>query len=188
MVDPPTSNIALVCCVTTKGPLTIAVRPRWAPRGARRFYDMVRSNYFSARIPLFRCIKSFLCQWGIAGREHTPDEFRKSFADDPSWLPWGPKYWSVDGVARFAAIIEIDEHWRMVIRPQPKMRSQQPAQRSEERLSEKEKMRARLEAMAARRGIDASNRVVQAAGRFDVDRPPSLGSSPPSARRLPREP
>ena len=53
---------------------------------------------------------------------------------------------------------------------------------------EKEKMRARLEAMAARRGIDASNRVVQAAGRFDVDRPPSLGSSPPSGRRQPREP
>ena len=102
MVQPPTSNIALVCCRTTKGPLSIAIRPRWAPRGARRFYDMVRAKYFSARIPLFRCIKSFLCQWGIAGREHTRPEFSKSFEDDPSWLPHGPKYWSVDGVARFA--------------------------------------------------------------------------------------
>ena len=102
MVQPPPSSIALVCCRTTKGPLSIAIRPRWAPRGARRFYDMVSANYFSARVPLFRCIKNFLCQWGIAGREHTPHEFMKSFEDDPSWLPWGPKYWSIEGVARFA--------------------------------------------------------------------------------------
>ena len=40
MVEPPTSSIALVCCLTTKGPLSIAIRPRWAPRGARRFYDL----------------------------------------------------------------------------------------------------------------------------------------------------
>lgn len=100
MVDPPVSPITLVCCRTTKGPLSIAARPRWAPRGARRFIDMVQANYFSTRVPLFRCVKNFICQFGISG---TPSKiFRKSFRDDPSWLPFGPRHWSVDGVARFA--------------------------------------------------------------------------------------
>eukprot|EP01045_Picozoa_sp_COSAG04_P003424 COSAG04_NODE_139_length_23663_cov_6.466893_9_plen_620_part_00 len=83
---------------------------------------------------------------------------------------------------------EREERWEEDKRRVQREREEELQRAREEQKREKEKMRARLEAMAARRGIDASNRVVQAAGRFDVDRPPSLGSSPPSARRQPREP
>lgn len=102
MVDPPPSPIALVCCETTKGNVSIAVRPRWAPRGAKRFLDMVRASYFSSRVPLFRCVKNFLCQFGIAGQPGLGRAFG-SVPDDPPWLPYGPKYWMNElGVPRFA--------------------------------------------------------------------------------------
>jgi cyclophilin family peptidyl-prolyl cis-trans isomerase len=48
MVDPPASTVdTLVCCETTAGSISIAVRSGWAPHGSRRFLDMVRSGYFS---------------------------------------------------------------------------------------------------------------------------------------------
>jgi hypothetical protein len=32
-----------------------------------RFLDMVRSNFFSTKVPLFRALKDFLVQFGLAG-------------------------------------------------------------------------------------------------------------------------
>ena len=58
--------IVLVCCATTKGPLSIAVHSSWAPRGAARFVAMVKSGYFSSRVPLFRCVKNFICQVSVS--------------------------------------------------------------------------------------------------------------------------
>eukprot|EP00566_Odontella_aurita_P027726 CAMPEP_0113585302 /NCGR_PEP_ID=MMETSP0015_2-20120614/33613_1 /TAXON_ID=2838 /ORGANISM="Odontella" /LENGTH=164 /DNA_ID=CAMNT_0000490507 /DNA_START=248 /DNA_END=739 /DNA_ORIENTATION=- /assembly_acc=CAM_ASM_000160 len=56
---PPPSNAggttALVCCRTTAGPLTAAVHSSWAPHGARRFLDMVKSGYFDGAAPFHRC-------------------------------------------------------------------------------------------------------------------------------------
>ena len=101
-VEPPASRVALVCCATTAGPLSVAVRPRWAPRGAKRFMDMVRGGYFSSKVPLMRCVKGFLCQFGLPGIPSLAKAFGGSFPDDPSWLPHGPKHWKVGGVERFA--------------------------------------------------------------------------------------
>lgn len=104
MVDPPMGGtVTLVCCKTTAGPLTITARSSWAPLGSGRFLDMVRSNYFSTRVPLMRCVKDFLCQFGIAGDPAADRKFRTSLKDEPNWLPPGPtNRENSQGVKRFA--------------------------------------------------------------------------------------
>ena len=104
IVDPPLGGwVDLVCCQTTKGPWNILVHETWAPLGSKRFLDMVRSNYFSKTpqgVPLMRCIKNFLCQFGLNG--HLSNEFRTLLKDDPQWLPTGPTNRVNDlGVQRF---------------------------------------------------------------------------------------
>ena len=48
MVTPPAETaqqgVALVCCRTTRGPLSLLVHHAWAPAGARRFLDLVESE------------------------------------------------------------------------------------------------------------------------------------------------
>ena len=62
---------------------------------------MVRTGYFSSKIALFRCVKKFICQFGLAGRTELNKSFY-SIADDPSWLPKGPDHRSNEqGVKRF---------------------------------------------------------------------------------------
>jgi len=90
--EPPKDGfVTLVCCDTTAGPLSVAVHENWAPLGAERFLDMVKDNYFSSKVALMRCVRNFICQFGIAGN---PDLNRKygSFSDDKQWLKEGPSY------------------------------------------------------------------------------------------------
>jgi len=90
IVDPPIdTKFSLVCCETTAGSMSIAVHHSWAPLGAQRFIDMVTSQYFSNRVPLMRCVKDFLCQFGLAGS--VSKQFNEEIPDDPQWLPPGPK-------------------------------------------------------------------------------------------------
>lgn len=102
MVDPPKGGkITLVHCDTTAGPWSIAVHHKWAPLGAQRFMEMVKTNYFSNQVPLMRCVKHFLCQFGLAGE--FSKQFGKSIQDDPNWLPEGREHWTnEEGVSRFA--------------------------------------------------------------------------------------
>lgn len=106
IVQPPRSPFTLVCCQTTQGPLSIAVHPNWAPRGADRFLSMVNSWYFYSKVPFFRCLKGFLCQFGIAGDPKFNDKdayiFSKTILDDPNWLPEGPEGRVRDGKFRFS--------------------------------------------------------------------------------------
>ena len=67
IVPPPAGPVTLVCCQSTKGPLTIAVHKTWAPLGAQRFLDMVTSGFFSSKIGLFRALKGFIIQFGLSG-------------------------------------------------------------------------------------------------------------------------
>lgn len=101
IVDPPAdTRIDLVCCTTTAGPWSIAVHHSWAPLGAARFMEMVRAEHFSSpKVPLMRCIRNFLCQFGLNG----PSVRRfKAFPDDPQWLPNGPDHRvNALGVKRF---------------------------------------------------------------------------------------
>ena len=67
LVRPPPGEVTIVCCETTKGVINIAVHLTWAPLGARRFLDMVESEFFHTKVPLFRALKNFLIQFGLAG-------------------------------------------------------------------------------------------------------------------------
>lgn len=106
IVNPPsdgTTPVTLVTCTTTVGYIHILVHPAWAPIGAAHFLDMVNTNYFSSTVALMRCIKGFLCQFGIAGIPSYNKRYRKNMKDDPNWLPEGPPGRKNDlGVKRFA--------------------------------------------------------------------------------------
>lgn len=104
MVDPPKdTNVSLVCCTTTAGPLSILVHHSWAPNGSKRFLEMVDSHYFEAKVPFMRCVKNFLCQFGLAGGSKLQRAFSSTIQDDPNWLPEGIKHRMNDEhVLRFA--------------------------------------------------------------------------------------
>mmetsp|Transcript_36542 Transcript_36542/g.56137 ORF Transcript_36542/g.56137 Transcript_36542/m.56137 type:complete len:161 (-) Transcript_36542:45-527(-) len=51
---------------------------------------MVESGYFSSLVPLMRCVKNFLCQFGLAGDPAFTKKFNANIKDDPQWLPSGP--------------------------------------------------------------------------------------------------
>jgi cyclophilin family peptidyl-prolyl cis-trans isomerase len=104
MIDPPKGGkLSLVCCVTTAGPLTIVAHHKWAPLGAKRFLDMVTTGYFNSGVPMMRCIKNFLCQFGINSDTAKRKDFSDTIEDDKNWLPEGPKFRENElGVPRFA--------------------------------------------------------------------------------------
>ncbi|KAL7486441.1 hypothetical protein ACHAW6_012045 [Cyclotella cf. meneghiniana] len=97
IVTPPIDKIpiSLVSCHTTKGFLHIVVHPSWAPLGANRFLRMVNTGYFSSKVALMRCLRNFICQFGIAGDPTYNIEYNgsgKNLKDDPNWLPEGPSH------------------------------------------------------------------------------------------------
>src|SRR6476469_907569 len=51
---------------TTKGPFVVEVTRAWAPKGADRFYNLVKNGFYdNARF--FRVISGFMVQFGISG-------------------------------------------------------------------------------------------------------------------------
>lgn len=103
IVNPPAGPVTLVCCNTTKGAINIEVHPTWAPYGAKRFLDMVNDNFFSTEVPLFRALKGFIVQFGLAGDPAVHKRYRAmgNLPDDPNWLPEGPKGREINGTTRF---------------------------------------------------------------------------------------
>jgi peptidyl-prolyl cis-trans isomerase A (cyclophilin A) len=68
---------------TTKGKFTVEVTRSLAPNGADRFYNLVRSGYFTD-IAFFRVIPGFMCQFGIHGDPAVSAKWRDAnIADDP---------------------------------------------------------------------------------------------------------
>ena len=51
---------------TTRGTFVVEVERRLAPRGADRFYNLVRHGYYNGN-KLFRVIPGFVVQWGMSG-------------------------------------------------------------------------------------------------------------------------
>jgi peptidyl-prolyl cis-trans isomerase A (cyclophilin A) len=51
---------------TSKGPFVIETRRSWAPRGADRFHQLVRSGFFD-NTRFFRVVTSFMVQFGAHG-------------------------------------------------------------------------------------------------------------------------
>jgi peptidyl-prolyl cis-trans isomerase A (cyclophilin A) len=68
---------------TTKGDVVIAVHRAWAPRGADRFYNLVRSGYYDG-VRFFRVMPGFMAQFGIHGDTAVTSAWReRRIADDP---------------------------------------------------------------------------------------------------------
>ena len=68
---------------TTKGKFTVEVTRSLAPNGADRFYNLVKSGYFTD-IAFFRVIPGFMCQFGIHGDPAVSAKWRDAnIPDDP---------------------------------------------------------------------------------------------------------
>jgi len=68
---------------TTKGDFVIAVHRAWAPLGADRFYNLVRSGYFDG-LRFFRVMPGFMAQFGIHGDTAVTTAWReRRIPDDP---------------------------------------------------------------------------------------------------------
>lgn len=68
---------------TTKGEVIIDVTRAWAPNGADRFYNLVKSGYFDDTA-FFRVIGGFMAQIGISGEPELNQVWREArIPDDP---------------------------------------------------------------------------------------------------------
>jgi len=68
---------------TTKGNFVIQVTKSWAPNGADRFYNLVKSGYYDD-VAFFRVISGFMVQFGIHGTPAVNDAWRSArIQDDP---------------------------------------------------------------------------------------------------------
>jgi len=68
---------------TTKGPFVVDVTRAWAPRGADRFYNLVRAGFYDD-VAFFRVIEGFMVQFGINGDPRVNAAWRSArIPDDP---------------------------------------------------------------------------------------------------------
>jgi peptidyl-prolyl cis-trans isomerase A (cyclophilin A) len=68
---------------TTKGDFVIEVQRDWAPLGADRFYNLVRSGYYDG-VRFFRVISGFMAQFGIHGDPQVSAVWRDQQIPDDS--------------------------------------------------------------------------------------------------------
>lgn len=54
-----------VAFATTRGTFVVTVHRAWSPRGADRFYNLVRARFFDG-VTFFRVVKGFVVQFGIS--------------------------------------------------------------------------------------------------------------------------
>ena len=68
---------------TTKGPFVIEITRAWAPRGADRFFNLVRAGFFDES-RFFRVVPDFIAQFGIPGDPAVTRIWQdRTFPDDP---------------------------------------------------------------------------------------------------------
>jgi len=79
-MTPATFNVQFS---TTKGEFTVTAHSDWAPKGADRFHELVKSGFFSD-IAFFRVLDGFVAQFGISGDPEVSARWRtNSIQDDP---------------------------------------------------------------------------------------------------------
>jgi peptidyl-prolyl cis-trans isomerase A (cyclophilin A) len=66
---------------TTQGQFVVEVTRAWAPKGADRFYNLVKIGYFED-IAVFRVIDGFMAQFGIHGEPKVNSAWRNARIDD----------------------------------------------------------------------------------------------------------
>lgn len=68
---------------TTRGPIEIAVHRSWSPKGADRFYTLVRRGYFT-NVAFFRVVRGFMAQFGMHGNPAVNEVWRaRTLEDEP---------------------------------------------------------------------------------------------------------
>lgn len=68
---------------TSEGAFVIEVHREWAPQGADRFYNLVRTGYYDG-VRFFRVISGFMAQFGIHGDPAVSAQWReRRIPDDP---------------------------------------------------------------------------------------------------------
>ncbi len=68
---------------TTRGDFTVLVHTAWAPNGAKRFYNLVRNNFFDGA-RFFRVLKGFVAQFGLTGDPAVDQAWaNQAIPDDP---------------------------------------------------------------------------------------------------------
>jgi peptidyl-prolyl cis-trans isomerase A (cyclophilin A) len=68
---------------TSKGAFVVEVHREWAPNGADRFYELVKSNFYN-EARFFRVVPGFVVQWGIPKDPTVAEKWRKNhIQDDP---------------------------------------------------------------------------------------------------------
>jgi peptidyl-prolyl cis-trans isomerase A (cyclophilin A) len=68
---------------TTKGDFVVEVHRDWAPRGADRFYNLVKAGFFD-KVKFFRNVSGFMVQFGISGEPAVSRAWKDAvIQDDP---------------------------------------------------------------------------------------------------------
>ena len=68
---------------TSKGPFVVEVMRAWAPKGADRFYNLVKNGFYD-NVRFFRVISGFMVQFGINGDPGVMANWRSAqIQDDP---------------------------------------------------------------------------------------------------------
>lgn len=68
---------------TSAGDFVVEVNRAWAPRGADRFYNLVKNGYYDDN-RIYRVVDDFMVQWGIHGEPLVDYQWRDEFLlDDP---------------------------------------------------------------------------------------------------------
>ena len=68
---------------TTAGDFVVLVHRDWAPLGAGRFYELVKSGFYDD-CRFFRVVRGFMVQFGINGNPSTQQGWERSLRDDPA--------------------------------------------------------------------------------------------------------
>jgi peptidyl-prolyl cis-trans isomerase A (cyclophilin A) len=66
---------------TSRGSFVLLVKRDWAPRGADRFYNLVRLRFFDG-CRFFRVLPGFVVQFGISGDPKVMDKWREAAIQD----------------------------------------------------------------------------------------------------------
>ncbi len=68
---------------TSKGDFVVEVHRDWAPRGADRFYNLVKNGFYTD-VRFFRVVSGFMAQFGISGDPNISAVWRRqTIQDDP---------------------------------------------------------------------------------------------------------
>jgi cyclophilin family peptidyl-prolyl cis-trans isomerase len=68
---------------TSRGTFVVLVTRAWAPKGADRFYNLVKNGFYD-NVRFFRVVSGFMVQFGISGNPAVMTRWRDAtIADDP---------------------------------------------------------------------------------------------------------